>query len=146
MSQHVETNISDSEWEVMRIIWTLKKAYTSQIITELQKKNNWTDSTIKTLMRRLVQKGLLKTEKDGRRFIYLPTVSQIEMMKRATNELLNKLCDMHKGEVILELLKDSPISKGDLMKMNDVIAEKEKDAPDMVPCNCLKDDTICQEG
>lgn len=143
MVQHVETNISDSEWEVMRIVWTLKKAYTSQIITELQKKNDWTDSTIKTLMRRLVQKGLLKTEKDGRRFIYLPTVSQIEMMKKATNELLNKLCDMHKGEVILELLKDSPISKGDLMKMEDVISEKERDAPEMVPCNCLEDGTIC---
>lgn len=143
MVQHVETNISDSEWEVMRIIWTLKKAYTSQIITELQKKNDWTDSTIKTLMRRLVQKGLLKTEKDGRRFIYQPTVSQIEMMKTATHGLLNKLCDMHKGEVILELLKDSPISKGDLMKMKDIISKKEKDAPEMVPCNCLEDNTIC---
>ncbi|MBD5429458.1 CopY/TcrY family copper transport repressor [Lactobacillus sp.] len=143
MAHYLETNISDSEWEVMRIIWTLKKAYTSQIITELQKKNDWSDSTIKTLVRRLIQKGLLKTEKDGRRFIYLPTVSQIEMMKKATNELLNKLCDMHKGEVILELLKKSPISKGDLIEMNDVIVEKEKSAPEMVPCNCLEDNTIC---
>lgn len=146
MAHYLETNISDSEWEVMRIIWTLKKAYTSQIITELQKKNDWSDSTIKTLVRRLIQKGLLKTEKDGRRFIYLPTVSQIEMMKKATNELLNKLCDMHKGEVILELLKKSPISKGDLIEMNDVIVEKEKSAPEMVPCNCLEDNTICQEA
>ena len=139
MIQHAETNISDSEWEVMRIVWTLNQAYASQIITELQEKNNWSDSTIKTLMRRLVEKGLLKTEKDGRRFIYLPTVSEIDMMKRSTNDLLNKLCDMHKGDVILELLKDSPISKGDLMKMNKVISEKEKTAPEMVPCNCLKD-------
>ncbi|MBP2058346.1 CopY/TcrY family copper transport repressor [Lactobacillus colini] len=141
MSNHVETNISDSEWEVMRIVWTLEKTYASQIISELQKKNDWTDSTIKTLMRRLVQKGLLKTEKDGRRFIYLPTVSQIDMMKRATNELFDRLCDMHKGEVILSLLEDSPISKSDLMKMDEVINQKEKDAPAMVPCDCLKEGT-----
>lgn len=143
MTKHLEADISDSEWEVMRIVWTLKKAYTSQIITELQKKNDWTDSTIKTLIRRLVQKRLLKTEKDGRRFIYTPTISQIDMMKKVTNNLFNRLCDMHKGKVIIELIKESPISKGDLIKLNDVITKKVKDAPEKVSCNCLKDNTIC---
>lgn len=50
-------NISDAEWEVMRIIWTLETASSSEVIKELQAKKDWSESTIKTLMGRLVQKA-----------------------------------------------------------------------------------------
>lgn len=144
-----ETNlssISDSEWEVMRIVWTLGETNTKQILNELQAKKDWTDSTIKTLIRRLVQKGWLNAKRDGRRYIYTATVNQTEMMYNEAKTLLNRMCDMHKGEVILKLLEDAPVSKGDLMKMKKEISQKEKTAPEMVPCNCLKTrSTICQE-
>ena len=48
--------ISDAEWEVMRIVWTLEQAYTSDIIAALKEKKDWSESTIKTLIRRLVNK------------------------------------------------------------------------------------------
>ncbi|GAA3629196.1 CopY/TcrY family copper transport repressor [Lactobacillus hamsteri] len=137
MMHETVNTISDSEWEVMRIVWTLQSASSTQIIEELQAKKDWTESTIKTLLRRLVKKGLLATKKDGRRFIYSATVNQTDMMAEAAQELLNRMCDMHKGEVILKLLNDSPISKNDLNKMKKEIAIKEKTAPKMVPCNCL---------
>lgn len=130
-------SVSDSEWEVMRIVWTLGNASSSEIITDLQAKKDWTESTIKTLIRRLVEKSWLTTEKDGRRFIYSAAVNQTDMMYKAAQDLLSRMCDMHKGEVILKLIADSPISKGDLAKMTEKISKKEKDAPDMVPCNCL---------
>ena len=144
--QENESTISDSEWEIMRIVWTLKHASSTQVIEELQAKKNWTESTIKTLLRRLVKKGLIATRKDGRRFIYTAAVSQTQIMIEAAQELLNRMCDMHKGEVILKLLSDSPISKKDLAQMKEVITEKEKDAPEKVPCNCLPDKAhLCQE-
>lgn len=131
------TNISDSEWEIMRIIWTLNQAHTKDIIREIQKKKSWSDSTIKTLVRRLTTKGLLKAEQDGRGFLYLPTVSQTEMMFDATQELLNRMCNMHKGKVIFNLIKDSPISKSDLEKIKVEIDKKMRTAPEVVACNCL---------
>lgn len=144
MSEKNLSSISDSEWEVMRIVWTLGETNTKQILNELQAKKDWTDSTIKTLIRRLVQKGWLNTKQDGRRYIYTATVNQTEMMYNEAKTLLNRMCDMHKGEVILKLLEDFPVSKGDLMKMKKEISQKEKTAPEMVPCNCLKTgSTIC---
>ena len=146
MSEKNLSSISDSEWEVMRIVWTLGETNTKQILNELQAKKDWTDSTIKTLIRRLVQKGWLNAKQDGRRYIYTATVNQTDMMYNEANNLLNRMCDMHKGEVILKLLEDSPVSKGDLIKMKKEISQKEKEAPEMVPCNCLKTgSTICQE-
>ena len=132
-----ESAITDAEWEVMRIIWTLGKAHSNKVITELQAECDWTESTIKTLLRRLVKKGLLRTEPDGRRFIYIPTVSQTAMMSQMARQFLDKLCDMHKGEVLIQLLKEAPLSKGDIKAMQQELKLKEKDAPDMVPCNCL---------
>lgn len=144
MNEKNLSSISDSEWEVMRIVWTLGETNTKQILNELQAKKDWTDSTIKTLIRRLVQKGWLNAKQDGRQYIYTATVNQTEMMYNEAKTLLNRMCDMHKGEVILKLLEDSPVSKGDLMKMKKEISQKEKTAPEMVPCNCLKTgSTIC---
>lgn len=137
--------ISDSEWEVMRIVWTIGATHTSQIIEQLQTKEDWSESTIKTLIRRLVKKGILAAKKDGRRYIYTATVGQTEMMIHASQELLDKMCDMHKGAVILQLLSESPISKTDLSKMQDLLAKKAATAPDSVPCNCLDHDQ-CHGG
>ena len=144
MSEKNLSSISDSEWEVMRIVWTLGETNTKQILNELQAKKDWTDSTIKTLIRRLVQKGWLNAKQDRCRYIYTATVNQTEMMYNEAKTLLNRMCDMHKGEVILKLLEDFPVSKGDLMKMKKEISQKEKTAPEMVSCNCLKTgSTIC---
>lgn len=135
--QENKSTISDSEWEVMRIIWTLEPVSSTKIIQELQAKKNWSESTIKTLLRRLVKKELLTTTKEGQHFIYSANVNQTQVMTEAAEELLNRMCDMHKGEVLLQLIANSPISKSDLSKIKEIIATKEKDAPYMVPCNCL---------
>ena len=60
--------ITTSEWEVMRIVWSLGQVNSRDLIDLLQQKRDWQDSTIKTLIGRLVKKGFLKTEKEGRRF------------------------------------------------------------------------------
>lgn len=135
--QEKESTISDSEWEIMRIIWTIESVSSTKIIQELQAKKDWSESTIKTLLRRLVNKNLLNTTKEGRHFVYSAKVNQAQVMTEAAQELLDRMCNMHKGEVILQLLADSPISKSDLAKMKQVINQKEKTAPEMVPCNCL---------
>lgn len=135
--QEKESTISDSEWEIMRIIWTIEPVSSTKIIQELQAKKDWSESTIKTLLRRLVNKNLLNTTKEGRHFVYSAKVNQAQVMTEAAQELLDRMCNMHKGEVILQLLADSPISKSDLTKMKQVINQKEKTAPEMVPCNCL---------
>ncbi|WP_369403870.1 BlaI/MecI/CopY family transcriptional regulator [Secundilactobacillus silagei] len=66
MSESIQNSVQEitpSEWELMRIVWTKGKIYSRELIDLLQEKRSWSDSTIKTLLRRLVKKGLLTTEK-----------------------------------------------------------------------------------
>lgn len=74
--------ISPAEWQVMRIAWTLQKVTSSQVIEILQRKKNWKPATVKTLLRRLVQKKALVTTKQGRYFIYQPCVQEQETIDR----------------------------------------------------------------
>lgn len=133
----VQTNISEAEWDVMRIVWTLGQTHADQIIDQLQLRNNWSDSTTKTLMRRLVKKGLLGTKRDGRRFIYSATKGQTQMMLAASKAMLDHMCNMHKGKLLIGLIKSVPLSKSDIKKMQALLKKKERQAPDKVPCNCL---------
>ena len=64
------THITDSEWEVMRVVWSNDRVTSKKVISILQEKMDWTQSTIKTILGRLVGKGVLKTKQEGKKFIY----------------------------------------------------------------------------
>lgn len=59
------------------------------------------------------------------------------MMFEVTTEMMKHMCDMHKGEVLIQLVKDAPLSKSDIATLEKELKSKEKNAPDEVPCNCL---------
>ena len=66
----VKPRITDAEWEVMRVVWANGRVTSKEIISILKEKMDWKQATIKTLLGRLVEKGALNTEQEGRKFIY----------------------------------------------------------------------------
>ena len=79
------TYITDAEWEVMRVVWANDRVTSKKVISVLQEKMDWTQSTIKTILGRLVGKGVLNTEQEGRNFIYTANIEE----KEAVNEKLS---------------------------------------------------------
>lgn len=132
--------ITPSEWDLMRIVWTKGKVQTSELITLLQRKRDWSDSTIKTLLGRLVKKGLLATTKDGRKFVYHATVEEAEVMDETVTELFAHLCAMRKGATLADLIQKTPLTAADISRLQGILAEKAKTAPETVPCDCLPPD------
>lgn len=133
----IATEMSAAEWSIMRIVWTLGEATSNQVIKSIQQEKDWTESTIKTLLRRLVEKMALSTNKEGRKFIYHPTIEEGDAMKETASDMFNNMCDMRKGSVIADLVQTSPLSKADIENLQRLLAEKSKTAPDMVECNCM---------
>lgn len=58
-----KVEISSAEWQIMRIVWTLKHVTSTEIINLMQQKQTWSDSTIKTLITRLTKKKFLSRKK-----------------------------------------------------------------------------------
>lgn len=129
--------ITNAEWEVMRVIWTLKQATSQEVITNLNQ-YNWQPATIKTLIGRLVKKGCLAVRRQKRPYVYYPLVAENEAMDQAATNLFSHLCNMKKGYTLLTLINATTLSQSDIVKLQTLLKQKALSAPQEVACDCLK--------
>lgn len=130
--------ITPAEWQVMRVAWTLGTVTSSQLIAILQKKQvDWKPATIKTLLRRLVQKGALSTTRKGRSFLYRPLVAEQATMDMVADNLFNSICERCVGRTLAHVIDQATLSQADIVKLQTALAKKAKAAPREVKCNCV---------
>ncbi|MGM0124931.1 transcriptional repressor CopY [Enterococcus sp. AZ194] len=133
--------ISDSEWEVMRVIWTLDAATAQEISGILSESMDWKPATIKTLLGRLVKKEIVWTEQSGKKFIYHPLVSEESTVRSATENLFSHICAKKVGQTIADLVAEATLTKEDLQL---IMAELEKKEPvSDIACNCIPGQCNC---
>lgn len=130
-------SISNSEWEVMRVLWTLKSASANEIVLNLEQ-TKWQPNTIKTLITRLTKKQVVGVDKSHRPQIYYPLVQEEQMMNQAVVDLFQHLCAMKQGAALINLVKQINLSQADLQTLKQLLSQKEKTAPQTIACNCLK--------
>lgn len=136
--------ITESEWEIMRVVWTNEKVTSKEISNVLAEKKHWKPATTKTFIGRLVKKGVLSTESKGNRYIYSATVSENECLKSATEGLFENICNKEVGKTIADLISDASLSHDDVKMLEEVLESKKKDAVDEVECNCVPGQCQCQ--
>jgi len=84
--------ISDTEWEVMKVIWTQGPSTAEAVIEELQKQDpTWHPKTAKTLLNRLLKKGALGYDKTGRAYIYRALVNEKECQDAVSKSFLERV-------------------------------------------------------
>lgn len=139
-----ETQISPAEWEVMRVVWTTHPITSKEIGEVLEEKMEWKLATTKTLIGRLVKKGMLRTESRGRQFDYYPAVSEENSVKEAADSLLSQVCTKKVGLTLKMMIEDSVLSKSDLADLEQLIKQKKETAPDEVACGCTPGQCNCK--
>ena len=72
-----QLSISESEWRVMKIIWSDSPQTLPEILDRLRE-TGWSKTTIQTYLARLVKKGALLTKRQGKGYLYYPAVSERE--------------------------------------------------------------------
>ena len=84
--------ISDAEWQVMKIIWMQGEQTSTDLIKVLEKRFSWSKSTIQTLLARLVEKECLTREKQGKSFIYSALLTLDDSRGLMVQDIKDKLC------------------------------------------------------
>ena len=107
--------VSDSELELMKIVWAGGGSVLyAQIMEELTRSGRtWQKNTIITLLSRLVEKGLLKTSKIGRRNKYIAIVSESDYQAAQTQMLVNKLYEGNAKGLVSTLIRKEMLSSED---------------------------------
>lgn len=138
------SKITDAEWEVMRVVWTLKKVTSKEISDVLKEKKEWKPATTKTFIGRLVKKGMLNTEAKGNRYLYTAAVNENEGLQSVTDGLFEHICNKEVGKTIADLISEATLSYKDVEMLAEVLEAKKEDAVEEVECDCVPGQCQCQ--
>lgn len=123
-SMKLNQKISDSEMEIMVIIWSLKNPITSSQLTEnLPKSKSWKPSTVLTFLVRLTEKGMLSITKKGKTNEYSALLSKEEYLRLETQNFLKST---HGGSIksFIAALVESDISKEEIEELKNWFSKK----------------------
>ena len=118
--------ISEAEFEVMKIVWKYAPINTNEITEKLTQTTNWSPKTIQTLIKRLVSKKALTYEKQSRVFVYTPLVKEDEYIRRESNTFLNRFYDGNITSMLASYIEDDKLSEAEIDTLRSLLSEKHK--------------------
>lgn len=117
--------ISDAEWVVMNLVWDSHPIDSAQVIDQLATANDWTPATVKTMLHRLVKKGALLHELQGKKYIYRPGVRKHDCVRRASRSFLDRVFSGQASSALLHLVKTSKLSDDEVAQLRALLDSKD---------------------
>ncbi|MFE1627373.1 BlaI/MecI/CopY family transcriptional regulator [Brevibacillus reuszeri] len=118
--------ISDSEWEIMKVIWAKSPATAADVIHALRDNKSWKEKTIKTLISRLLQKGILTYEQVNRVYYYTPTISEEECKRTECESFLQRVYGGALKPMLVHFLQEEKLSSQEIAELKKILSDKEK--------------------
>ena len=117
MQNELAGKISDSELEVMKLLWQAGDALpVTEIRETLQRTRGWEATTVKTLVSRLVSKGALRQERRNV-FYYSPLITEREYNAWATDSLVRRLYNGSARELVAALVRSEGLTQQDIEEL-----------------------------
>lgn len=134
----------DSEFQVMKVIWSKGEVTSREVIDILSNKMNWSSSTIKTLLSRLLEKKYISKIQKSNKYIYYSNCNEENIIEEMINNLMNNICNKKKGKFISYMLKKYDLSIYDIRNIKEILDNK-KNIYEDIKCNCIKGQCNCKE-
>ncbi len=115
--------ISNAEINVMQVLWVESPLPASEIAAKLSATKNWKIKTVKTLLSRLVEKKVLATTQDGRRYLYTPLISHEAYARKAARSLSDRLFGGRVAPLVAHLADGNGLSDEDITELEDLLQE-----------------------
>jgi BlaI family penicillinase repressor len=123
----VEKNITESEWKIMNVLWESSPLTLKEIIGALKEDKKWSNTTIRTLVVRLMDKGFLEADKTTGNFKYYPLVKKEACQLKEVQNLIDTVFEGSMGMLVTAFTKRGKLSQEDqdaLKKLIDKIEEE----------------------
>ncbi len=112
---------SESEMQVLTALWDEAPQTAAELTARIGDANGWTQATIKTLLARLVQKGAVATEAEGRRFLYRPAVARADAIGDESQRFVDRLFGGRVSPLIAHLAEREALSESDISEIEDLL-------------------------
>lgn len=117
------TPISDAEATVMEVLWRSHPRSAEEVIAALADSTGWAEPTIKTLLNRLLNKGAISAEKDGRRYLYSPVLRREAWVQQQSEGLLARLFGGRVAPLVAHFSERGQLSAADIAELKRLVSE-----------------------
>ena len=115
--------ISEAEHAVMEALWDESPLTAAEVCDRVCAARDWSMPTVKTLLGRLVAKGAIETEPDGRRFLYTPLMARADYVGSESKRLVERLFGGRAAPLIAHLAENEALSDQDLNEIEALLKE-----------------------
>lgn len=117
--------ISEAEYEVMKVVWKYEPISTPEVVEKVSKKIDWKPNTIQTMLTRLVKKKALQTRKQGRVFVYTSLIDEHEYVEQKSKLFLKQFFGGALNSMVLNFIENDQLSKEDISELKKILSERD---------------------
>lgn len=112
---------SESEMQVLAALWDDAPQTAADLTARVGRANGWTQATVKTLLARLVQKGAVAAEADGRRYLYRPAVDRDAAVGDESQRFVDRLFGGRVSPLIAHLADREALTDTDIAEIETLL-------------------------
>jgi len=116
----------DSEWAILRVVWKLEPCAAPTVQEELQDKRGWAYTTVKTMMDRMVKKGLLKTQRMRNLYLYSSAITQAQARRGEIMRTVTRAFDGTLTPMMQFLIENDELSEQEYEQLEELIRKRER--------------------
>jgi BlaI family transcriptional regulator, penicillinase repressor len=115
--------ISEGEQAVMEVLWAESPLTAADVAERVPAVRGWSERTVKTMLGRLLAKGALTHEEDGRRYLYRPAVARADYAARETRRLVDRLFGGRAAPLVAQLAAEEALTAEDIDELESLLKE-----------------------
>ena len=121
--------ISDAEAIVMDVLWANSPRSAEEVVAALSNAQDWQEATIKTLLNRLLNKGAIQAERDGRRYLYSPVLRREDYVRSQSEGLLDRLFGGRLAPLVAQFSEQRGLKREDIAELRELLDRLEDESP-----------------
>lgn len=115
--------ISEAELHVMEALWDRHPATSEELAETLLPRQDWQLATLKTLINRLLGKGAIAAEREGRRYLYSPVLQREEWLRSQSQHFLERCFGGRLSALVAHFAEERPLSDEDRRALKALLKE-----------------------
>lgn len=120
----MEKQISDAEWEVMRVLWETDEISADAVFEQIKDSTRWKIKTLKTLINRLVNKEIIGYRADGKKYLYKALAKKDDCIVKESQTFLNKIFDGANSSLLLHFVEKESLSIDEIDELENLLKQK----------------------
>lgn len=123
--------ISEAEWRIMNVLWAQCPDENSpgstlgEIVKELQEETDWSSTTIRTLLIRLADKGVVEVDRRSGVYKYMPKAQKSQCVQEELDSFVARVFDNSSYQLMASLVRGGNFSERERRKIIDILNEIE---------------------